>query len=301
LEEVLDEAELLDNCKANDQDLLKYLTSENVVDQLLEYATKEPSIALEEKIRFKYANASCEVLIVDSPAMVKCLNSQASMYRIWSMISSDTPLNPIVASYFLKLWSAVLMKKPIEASEFLKANPLFMDRLIFHISISAIADALLLTSVVDFPGNDLSFQRVLHLVARADHKWLLLEVKLAEKLVGVLNVDRPLCDDSIFQICRVLQDIVISARHESQSPTDTAALLLAAVLQPSNAEALVQHILRGHPSSLKHGLPLLLAILQDTVDEDSPRVEVLDQNMVVVDALCLNSDALHGAFATSSV
>ncbi len=92
-------------------------------------------------------------------------------------------------------------------------------------------DALLLTSVVDFPGNDLSFQRVLHLVARADHKWLLLEVKLAEKLVGVLNVDRPLCDDSIFQICRVLQDIVISARHESQSPTDTAALLLAAVLQ----------------------------------------------------------------------
>jgi hypothetical protein len=25
------------------------------------------------------------------------------------------------------------------------------------------------------------------------------------------------------------------------------------------------------------------------------------ENMVVVDALCLNSDALHGAFATSSV
>lgn len=82
------------------------------MEELVTLITKEPSIEIEERSRFKYPNVACELLTCDVPALNERLASDKVLLdKLYTFLECDTPLNPLLASYFSKVMGALIAKK----------------------------------------------------------------------------------------------------------------------------------------------------------------------------------------------
>lgn len=87
------------------------------MDKLITLITREPSIELEEKSRFKYPNIACELLTCDVPALNERLaGNEVLLDKLYSFLECDQPLNPLLASYFSKVMGALIAKKTEQVS-----------------------------------------------------------------------------------------------------------------------------------------------------------------------------------------
>lgn len=87
------------------------------MDELVNLISKEPSIELDEKIRFKYPNIACELLTCDVPALNERLASnEVLLDKLYMFLECDPPLNPLLASYFSKVMGALIAKKTEQVS-----------------------------------------------------------------------------------------------------------------------------------------------------------------------------------------
>jgi len=71
-----------------------------------------PSEELDESIRFKYASISCELLTCDNAQMNDALvNTEELMEKLYSFLSSSPNLNPLLASYFSKVFGCLITRR----------------------------------------------------------------------------------------------------------------------------------------------------------------------------------------------
>ncbi|KAL1466195.1 hypothetical protein MTO96_042897 [Rhipicephalus appendiculatus] len=65
LRELMDEEDILQECKAQTKRLIEFLVKPEVMDELVDLITHEPPEDVDEKMRYKYPNIACEILTSD--------------------------------------------------------------------------------------------------------------------------------------------------------------------------------------------------------------------------------------------
>ncbi|KZT70090.1 SAPS-domain-containing protein [Daedalea quercina L-15889] len=146
LEAILDEDDLLQECKAQNTRLVSYFQRIDVLQRLLGYVTGQ--IEGEDRGRFKYPYVSTEVLCSEIWTIVEtCLNNQDQLLTpFWETVLDRSPedmkTQMVMASQFAKINAVFLSKKPAEMLAFIRSQPDVVERLLHHIETPAFADLL---------------------------------------------------------------------------------------------------------------------------------------------------------------
>ncbi|KAG0339038.1 hypothetical protein BG004_006971 [Podila humilis] len=141
LEELLEQDDLIQECKQQNPRLIEYLRDPAVLGQLLGYITSDD---LEDRARFKYPFVACEVIACELWGIFEsALNNIEILIKFWEFLDRPPPLNPVQASYFGKVIGVFLMKKTGEMLQFIRSQPEVVPKLLLHMSTSSIMDLLL--------------------------------------------------------------------------------------------------------------------------------------------------------------
>ncbi|XP_048886579.1 serine/threonine-protein phosphatase 6 regulatory subunit 3-like isoform X2 [Brienomyrus brachyistius] len=142
--ELMDEEDVLQECKAQNRQLIDFLVQPQSMEDLVGYVTQEPSDDMDEKLKYKFPNISCELLTSDVSRINDKLGEDESLLtKLYSFLQHDPPLNPLLASFFSKVLSILIRRKPDQIVEFLRKRDDFVDLMIRHIGTSAIMDLML--------------------------------------------------------------------------------------------------------------------------------------------------------------
>jgi hypothetical protein len=88
---------------------------------LVDNVVTMPSEELDESTRFKYSSISCELLTCDNSQINDALvNSEELMEKLYSFLTSSPNLNPLLASYFSKVFGCLITRRtdPVTSSPF---------------------------------------------------------------------------------------------------------------------------------------------------------------------------------------
>ncbi|KAG9318917.1 SIT4 phosphatase-associated protein-domain-containing protein [Chiua virens] len=159
LEAILDEDDLLQECKSQNTRLIDYFQRVDVLKRLLGYVTGEIEGA-EEKGRFKYPYVATEVLCSEIWSIVEtCVNhSDELLAPFWETVLDRSPedmkVEMVVASHFAKINAVFLTKKPAEMLAFIQSQPSVVERLLRHVETPSIVDLLVrIIQLDEHPGG----------------------------------------------------------------------------------------------------------------------------------------------------
>ncbi|EDV27134.1 uncharacterized protein TRIADDRAFT_23113 [Trichoplax adhaerens] len=256
IEEVLDEDDVLQECKAQNTKLIEFLSRPTSIEAMVNYIVNEPSEDVDEKSRFKYPSTSCEILTCDVFSITENLVKEPALTeKLWSFLDNESPLNPLLASFFSKT-VGILLKRNTEATfNYLCGHDGVVNTILKHFNTSAIMD-LLMRLVTCTENPQLKF---------AILKWLD-EESLITKLILLINpaiesemhsyASQVLCD-IIRQGRERLPTMVDSELHDPLLRTierqETVQLLIENMLQETNGERC--------DSAIVSGIQVLLAMI----------------------------------------
>nr|KAF6411397.1 protein phosphatase 6 regulatory subunit 1 [Rousettus aegyptiacus] len=254
LPELLDEEDVLQECKVVNRKLLDFLLQPPHLQAMVAWVTQEPPASGEERLRYKYPSVACEILTSDVPQINDALGADESLLnRLYGFLQSNGCLNPLLASFFSKVMGILINRKTDQLVSFLRKKDDFVDLLLQHIGTSAIMDLLLrLLTCVERPQ------------LRQDVVNWLNEEKIVQRLIEQIH---PLKDDnqhsnasqSLCDIIRLSREQMIQVQ-DSQEPDQ----LLATLEKQETIEQLLSNMLEGEPSSsvLVSGIQVLLTLLE---------------------------------------
>ncbi|PPQ89434.1 hypothetical protein CVT25_012813, partial [Psilocybe cyanescens] len=146
LEAILDEDDLLQECKGQNTRLISYFERVDVLQKLLGYVTGQ--VEIEEKGRFKYPYIATEVLCSEIWSIVETgiAEQKQLLMPFWETVLDRSPddmkTQMIMASHFSKINSVFMTKKPIEMLAFIQSQPNIVERLIRHIETPSFVDLI---------------------------------------------------------------------------------------------------------------------------------------------------------------
>ncbi|KAH7889332.1 SIT4 phosphatase-associated protein-domain-containing protein [Phlebopus sp. FC_14] len=147
LEAILDEDDLLQECKSQNTRLIDYFQRVDVLKRLLGYVTGQIE-SEEERGRFKYPYVATEVLCSEIWSIVEtCVNfSEELLAPFWETVldrpAEDMKTEMVMASHFAKINAVFLTKKPAEMLAFIQSQPSVVERLLRHVETPSIVDLL---------------------------------------------------------------------------------------------------------------------------------------------------------------
>ncbi|XP_029650351.1 serine/threonine-protein phosphatase 6 regulatory subunit 3 isoform X3 [Octopus sinensis] len=254
LQELLDEDDILQECKARHKKLIDFLIRPDNLREMVNMVTEEPSEDIEEKQRYRYPNTCCEVLTCDVTQINDCLTGD-SVYinKLYGFLEMKGPLNPLLASFVSKVIGLLTVKKSEMIFKYLKSKSDFVGTLLTHIGTSAMVD-LLLRLITCIESTKLKFEMI---------EWLN-EEKLVERLVD--QVVPSIEEDFHTNAAQFLCDIVRLGREQpSQIQESPQPYPLLATLESEPVIGrLLNNILDGekNESVIVNGL-LVVQILLD--------------------------------------
>ncbi|XP_018400656.1 PREDICTED: serine/threonine-protein phosphatase 6 regulatory subunit 3 isoform X2 [Cyphomyrmex costatus] len=264
LHELMDEEDILQECKSQNKKLVEYLTRPAVMEELVTLTTKEPSTDIEERWRYKYPNVACELLTCDVPTLnEKLAGDEALLAKLYSFIDTDQPLNPLLASFFSKTIGVLVARKSdqnwysyqftcLQVLEFLKSRQRCVDLLLQHLETSAIMD-LVLKLVTQVEGSDMR-QNILN--------WLDSQ-HLVQRLVKLLAPTSEVAKHA--NAAQLLCDMVTVARETQRTSTERADPdpILNTLESGETVSLLLETILTAEKveSSIVGGIQVLLVLL----------------------------------------
>ncbi|EDL04361.1 serine/threonine-protein phosphatase 6 regulatory subunit 2 isoform X10 [Mus musculus] len=254
LQELMDEDDILQECKAQNQKLLDFLCRQQCMEELVNLITQDPPQDMEEKVRFKYPNTACELLTCDVPQISDRLGEDESLLNLlYDFLDQEPPLNPLLASFFSKTIGNLIARKTEQVIMFLKKKEKFISQLLKHIGTSALMDLLLrLVSCVEPVGLR---QEVLH--------WLN-EEKIIQRIVALIHPHQD--EDRQSNASQALCDIIRLGRDQGSQLQETVEPdpLLITLESQDCVEQLLKNMFDGDQteSCLVSGMQVLLALLE---------------------------------------
>ncbi|KAG8217935.1 Mu homology domain-containing protein [Butyriboletus roseoflavus] len=159
LEAILDEDDLLQECKSQNTRLIDYFQRVDVLKRLLGYVTGEIE-GTEERGRFKYPYVATEVLCSEIWSIVEtCVNHNEELLApFWETVldrcPEDMKMGMVMASHFAKINAVFLTKKPAEMLAFIQSQPSVVERLLRHVETPSIVDLLVrIIQLDEHPGG----------------------------------------------------------------------------------------------------------------------------------------------------
>uniref|UniRef100_A0A8D0GCQ0 Protein phosphatase 6 regulatory subunit 1 n=1 Tax=Sphenodon punctatus TaxID=8508 RepID=A0A8D0GCQ0_SPHPU len=206
--ELLDEEDVLQECKVVNRKLVEFLVQPQHMEALVTCVTEE------------YPSVSCEILTSDVSQINDALGEDEELLRrLYGFLQSGgVGLNPLLASFFSKVMGILINRKTDQIVSFLRKKEDFVNLLLCHIGTSAIMDLLLrLLTCVEQPQ------------LRQDVFNWLNEEKIVQRLIDLIhpskddnqhsNASQSLCD-----IIRLSREQMIQIQ-ESPEPDQLLATL----------------------------------------------------------------------------
>ncbi|XP_012644989.2 serine/threonine-protein phosphatase 6 regulatory subunit 2 isoform X1 [Microcebus murinus] len=254
LRELMDEDDILQECKAQNQKLLDFLCRQQCMEELVSLVTQDPPLDMEEKVRFKYPNTACELLTCDVPQISDRLGGDGRLLGLLcDFLGREPPLNPLLASFFSKTIGNLIARKTEQVITFLKKKDKFISLVLKHIGTSALMDLLLrLVSCVEPAGLR---QEVL--------QWLD-EERIIQRLVELIHPSQD--EDKQSNASQTLCDIVRLGRDQGSQLQEAAEPdpLLATMESQECVEQLLRNMFDEDQteSCLVSGTQVLLTLLE---------------------------------------
>ncbi|XP_067946676.1 serine/threonine-protein phosphatase 6 regulatory subunit 3-like isoform X2 [Watersipora subatra] len=253
LHELMDEDDILQECKGQNHKLIDFLITPEVMEELVQLITCEPSEEVEDKVRYKYPNIACELLTSDvSQILDKLVEDNILIDKIYAFMLRNEQLNPLLASFFTKVLGLLLLRKADYLFDYLTSKDDFLGNLLSHIGTSAIMD--LLMRLVTYEPMYETKAKIL--------KWMD-EQALVPKLVGLIHKDKD--DEDHYNAASVLCDIVRFGREQLGSEVPQADPLLDIIESERLIGDLLSNMLEHTPSSesvITNGLLVIQTILE---------------------------------------
>ncbi|XP_052316286.1 serine/threonine-protein phosphatase 6 regulatory subunit 2 isoform X2 [Oncorhynchus keta] len=254
LRELMEEDDVLQECKAQNRRLLLFLSQDHCMTELVNLITTEPPTDLEEKSRFKFPNIACELLTSDVSLINDKLGGDTSLLEtLYHFLEQDPPLNPLLASFFSKTIGNLIARKTEQVISFLRKKDGFIGLVLKHIDASAMMDLLLrlISCVEPAPLR----QEVLN--------WLS-EEKLIQRLTELIHTGKD--EERQSNASQTLCDIIRLSRDQAnqmQENVETDPLLAVLESQESVAR-LLKTMFEGERSeaSIVNGTQVLLTLLE---------------------------------------
>ncbi|NXN27046.1 PP6R2 phosphatase, partial [Nycticryphes semicollaris] len=255
LQELMDEDDILQECKAQNRKLLDFLCQQHCMEELVTLITHEPPLDMDEKVRFKYPNTACELLTSDVPQINDKLGGDETLLNIlYDFLDHEPPLNPLLASFFSKTIGNLIARKTEQVViAFLRKKEKFISLVLKHIDTSAMMDLLLrLISCVE-PAT--LRQEVLN--------WLN-EAKIIQRLVELIHSSQD--EDRQSNASQTLCDIIRLSRDQSNQLQDIPEPdpLLTALESQECVEQLLKNMFDGEQTEncIVNGTQVLLTLLE---------------------------------------
>ncbi|XP_040269474.1 serine/threonine-protein phosphatase 6 regulatory subunit 2 isoform X2 [Bufo bufo] len=283
--ELMDEDDLLQECKAQNQRLLDFLCQPQCMEELVQLITQQPPEDMDEKVRFKYPNIACELLTCDVPQINDKLGEDENLLNIlYDFLRQEPPLNPLLASFFSKTIGNLIARKTEQVIGFLRKKEKFLTLVLEHIGTSAMMDLLLrLISCVE-PAS-----------LRQDVLNWLNEEKLIQRLIDLIHCSQD--EDRQSNASQTLCDLIRLSRDQCsqmQEILETDPLLVTLETQPC-VEQLLHNMFNGEPSEtcVVCGTQILLTLLETRRPSVDPLLDSLPQGYERPSAV-VSSSVLQG-------
>uniref|UniRef100_A0A8C7IX54 Protein phosphatase 6 regulatory subunit 2 n=1 Tax=Oncorhynchus kisutch TaxID=8019 RepID=A0A8C7IX54_ONCKI len=252
--ELMEEDDVLQECKAQNRRLLLFLSQDHCMTELVNLITTEPPADLEEKSRFKFPNIACELLTSDVSLINDKLGGDTSLLEtLYHFLEQDPPLNPLLASFFSKTIGNLIARKTEQVISFLRKKDGFIGLVLKHIDASAMMDLLLrlISCVEPAPLR----QEVLN--------WLS-EEKLIQRLTELIHTGKD--EERQSNASQTLCDIIRLSRDQANQMQENVETdpLLAVLESQESVAGLLKTMFEGERSeaSIVNGTQVLLTLLE---------------------------------------
>ncbi|KAJ8387351.1 hypothetical protein AAFF_G00157280 [Aldrovandia affinis] len=229
LRELMEEEDVLQECKAQNRRLLLFLSQDHCMQELVALITQEPPEDMEERVRFKYPNIACELLTSDVNHINDKLGGDEGLLEtLYLFLEQEPPLNPLLASFFSKTIGNLIARKTEQVITFLRKKEGFIG---------------------------LAWQEVL--------TWLN-EEKLIQRLIELIHVGQD--EERQSNASQTLCDVIRLSRDQAtqlQEGLEPDPLLTVLEAQES-VEELLKNMFQGEQSEacLVNGTQVLLTLLE---------------------------------------
>ncbi|XP_025685248.1 uncharacterized protein [Arachis hypogaea] len=182
LEELLDEEEIIQECKALNSRLINFLRDRAQVEQLLRYISEEPPEDAENKRVFKFPFIACEIFTCEIDVILKTLvDEEELMDLLFSFLEPDRPHSTLLAGYFSKVVVCLMTRKTVPLMNYVQAHQHVFRQLVDLIGITSIMEVLIRL----VGSDDHAYPNFINVV-----QWLA-ESNLLEMIVDKLSPSSP--------------------------------------------------------------------------------------------------------------
>ncbi|XP_050234281.1 uncharacterized protein LOC126682588 isoform X2 [Mercurialis annua] len=143
LEELLDEEEIIQECKALNSRLINFLRDRAQVEQLLHYIVEEAPEDAESKRAFKFPFIACEIFTCEIDVILKTLvEEEELMNLLFSFLEPNRPHSALLAGYFSKVIICLMVRKTVPLMNYVQAHQDVFRQLVDLIGITSIMEVL---------------------------------------------------------------------------------------------------------------------------------------------------------------
>ncbi|KAL5565684.1 hypothetical protein UlMin_028848 [Ulmus minor] len=235
LEELLDEEDIIQECKALNSRLINFLRDRAQVEQLLRYIIEETPEDAESKRSFKYPYISCEIFTCEIDVILKTLvEEEELMNLLFSFLEPNRPHSAMLAGYFSKVVVCLMIRKTAMLMNYVQAHQDVFRQLVDLIGITSIMEVLV------------------RLVGADDHvypnfidvmQWLA-ESNLLEMIVDKLSPSSPaeVHANTAETLCAITRNAPSALANKLSSPSYVARIF-AHALEDSHSKSALVHSL----------------------------------------------------------
>ncbi|KAK8605080.1 hypothetical protein V6N13_082537 [Hibiscus sabdariffa] len=143
LEELLDEEEIIQECKALNSRLINFLRDRAQVEQLLRYVVEEPPEDADSKRVFKFPFIACEIFTCEIDVILKTLvEEEELMNLLFSFVGPNRSHGALLAGYFSKVVVCLILRKTVPVMNFVHVHQDVFRQLVDLIGITSIMEVL---------------------------------------------------------------------------------------------------------------------------------------------------------------
>ncbi|KAK1435141.1 hypothetical protein QVD17_00901 [Tagetes erecta] len=143
LEELLDEEDIIQECKALNSRLIDFLRDRGQVENLLRYIIEESQEDADSKRTFKFPFMACEILTCEVDVIFKTLvEEEELMDLLFSFLEPTRPHSALLAGYFSKVVICLMTRKTIPLMNYVQAHQYVFQQLVDLIGITSIMEVL---------------------------------------------------------------------------------------------------------------------------------------------------------------
>lgn len=144
LEDLLDEDEIIQECKALNTRLINFLRDKVQVELLLRYIVEEAPEDAEKKRIFRFPFIACEIFICEVDVIMKTLvEDEDLMNLLFSFLKPDHPHGTLLAGYFGKVVICLMLRKTLPLMNYVQGHPEIVGQLVDLIGITSIMEVLI--------------------------------------------------------------------------------------------------------------------------------------------------------------